>query len=347
MNFVSCLRLFNDSNSKPMYHITGIRKRQTPFPVPGHHPQMANPLLNHKVNNALPKTPPLPPPAGPKHEATQVAPEKGHASAHDNSTAASNVDEPMKVTPDPARHETPEKTDGSATDDAVGLDEPAAAVDPEKKSSAAPEDGPTDQNEPMDCEQSAPVTNSTPQVGANEHLVEDVGAHPGETETRSSSRTPTPLPSSDSPPVATNGSISGDMDTADKSPTTDCGKLSETVENNRVPCRKPPAENGGSESKDGVIVMVNGSGSCSDDEGRADALVGGERHSPASDELCAKDANPVIDTKPVTQQKLLEARLNSSRADDDARSDPEPSRLLCNGTTDDVTSPDGGDSEPE
>ncbi|XP_076811088.1 uncharacterized protein LOC143453970 [Clavelina lepadiformis] len=32
-------RLFNDSNGQPMYHITGIQKRATPLPVPGHHPQ--------------------------------------------------------------------------------------------------------------------------------------------------------------------------------------------------------------------------------------------------------------------------------------------------------------------
>ncbi|XP_078481091.1 uncharacterized protein LOC100177114 [Ciona intestinalis] len=33
-------RLFNDDQGQPLYHITGIQKRQTPLPVPGHHPQV-------------------------------------------------------------------------------------------------------------------------------------------------------------------------------------------------------------------------------------------------------------------------------------------------------------------
>nr|CAB3222864.1 AT-rich interactive domain-containing protein 2-like [Phallusia mammillata] len=41
-------RLFNDCNAQPMYHITGIRKRQTPLPVPGYHPQVPLNIPNSK-----------------------------------------------------------------------------------------------------------------------------------------------------------------------------------------------------------------------------------------------------------------------------------------------------------
>ena len=45
-------RLFRDEKGQPLYHITGIKKRPTPLPVPGHHPQNAPSLQTPSASPA-------------------------------------------------------------------------------------------------------------------------------------------------------------------------------------------------------------------------------------------------------------------------------------------------------